>query len=518
MEKLALIEVATTSLRLTLAEVSQNNYFVVYKELAENINLDKHLEDNGTISQTRIAGCIKILEYFKQICNAEGIMRTVCVASNSITKAKNCHSFLDEAGVVIGTKFRILTEEDENREIYNAVINTLDIPKGFIINISSHFTRVVAYSRRVLVDSVALPYGYNDLIEKFFDEKASNDDYAKKCVDFMKTQLADNVSFLRSADPESVVIGTSELFSAFGKLARKITKYPVEIEHNYQTNKAVFDQVFDFIKDNKAIDLKTDMTIKGVSSKTARQIFTGLCIAKAFIETVGFTQITTSTAYRSTGLLYEEVLPELVEKPLMDILKHSLQATINGYGLNADEAELRKSYAITLFKQLKIIHKLPRPFAKSLQIAASLYGFGKKINKQFFIRNNGAAILNSGVIGASHKELVIAALAASMENPTNFNLNEFIKYKNIMEAGDDEAIKKLAMLLHLAETLVMRPQGVVKDIACDILGNSVIVKLITNLDPKDPKIEVNKAEIEVFYMEKLAADFPRIFKKEIEII
>ena len=64
----------------------------------------------------------------------------------------------------------------------------------------------------------------------------------------------------------------------------------------------------------------------------------------------------------------------------------------------------------------------------------------------------------------------------------------------------------------------MRNSNVVKDISCDVLGDSVILKLLTETDPRAPKVDIKAANIEIFYAKKFASEFQKAFKKNLEIL
>ena len=85
---------------------------------------------------------------------------------------------------------------------------------------------------------------------------------------------------------------------------------------------------------------------------------------------------------------------------------------------------------------------------------------------------------------------------------------EWQKYKSILEEEDFDAVKKLGVLLRLAECFDRSQCGVVKGLNCDVLGDSVIMK--TEL-VGDALLEINEATA-------VNAEFKRAFKKNLEIL
>jgi exopolyphosphatase/guanosine-5'-triphosphate,3'-diphosphate pyrophosphatase len=76
-----------------------------------------------------------------------------------VRRAKNQRSFLDEIQASCNIKLRVLSEEEEAILVYRGVINTMDIPKGVILEIGGGSTKIIYYNRRNLLNYVSLPFG-----------------------------------------------------------------------------------------------------------------------------------------------------------------------------------------------------------------------------------------------------------------------------------------------------------------------------------------------------------------------
>ena len=107
------------------------------------------------------------MKMFRKLCDAYGIERTIAVATAAVRQAKNQRSFLDEVASVCGIKFKVLSAEEEAMYVYKGVINTMDIPKGIILEIGGGSTKIVYYNRRNLLAYETLPFGAITLTELF---------------------------------------------------------------------------------------------------------------------------------------------------------------------------------------------------------------------------------------------------------------------------------------------------------------------------------------------------------------
>jgi len=508
MEKHALFEIGTTNVRLTLANTVEGEHFYIYKVLSEPLYINQNIEkDNGLIKSQKIHEVTTILKMYKKICDAEEVTKFTAIAAHNLTEAKNYKSFTDECGASIGLEFKILTPEQETNAIYTSIINTLDIPKGIIVNVSSYTTRIIHYNRRMILDFAEIPYGSSSLLEK-----AEN--MPLIAVDLFKKELAKH-AFLQNLDPETILVGASDVFVSFGRIARKMKKYPVEIDQGYATTADSFGKVFDFIK---SLDVDRRTKLKGISTHSAATILSGMCIADAVFKHTGLKNLVIAGGGRNIGLLYNAAMPYTLERPVADILGYSLDIIAVNAGTDKEDNKRMYEIALLLFKQLKVLHKLPRVYAKVLRIASHLYSLGKVVNTEHFEKINYHAIMASPIMGASHKEIVLAAFAASFKKWEDFNFAEWVKYKDITTDEELEAVRKIAIILAMAECLNMRDGDIIKDISCDILGDSVILKLVTELDHRAPKIDVKAAEVEIFHAKKFSGEFVKAFKKNVELL
>ena len=257
----------------------------------------------------------------------------------------------------------------------------------------------------------------------------------------------------------------------------------------------------------RGLDLDKAKKLKGISEKRADVIAVGFAVIKAmFNEFVG-SGVKISVNGEMYGIVAKNLLGQTSEKPLLDILGYSLSA-INEFSQTNTNSDSNYALAVILYKQLKVLHKLTRPYVKVLRIAASMCMSGKVVSFENYIKNNFSVVLNSNIYGASHKDIVLAAFVASSQNVDDFSLTEWVRYKDLVTEEDLDAVKKLAVIIKMASMMNITGSNSIKDVACDVLGDTVILK--TEVE-RDATLEISQAM-------SVAGDFRKVYGKNLQIL
>ena len=146
------------------------------------------------------------------------------------------------------------------------------------------------------------------------------------------------------------------------------------------------------------------------------------------------------------------ILFHLQLRGVSDVLSYSLETLVRYYDCDPKHVEHVVHLSIQLFKQLRVLHKFSRQYLKVLKIAASLHDCGMRIKYYNHQKHSWYMILNSSIYGATHREIVLAAFVAACHKKEDISLAEWQKYKDIVLEEDLDAVKKLGVLLRIAES------------------------------------------------------------------
>ena len=104
-------------------------------------------------------------------------------------KASNQKTFLSDVYIATGLRITAVSEEEEANYVYQGVINTMDIPRGLIMEIGGGSTKFVYYNRRNILHTQIFDFGAVTLANRFASADKSPEECADQMVAFVKQQL-----------------------------------------------------------------------------------------------------------------------------------------------------------------------------------------------------------------------------------------------------------------------------------------------------------------------------------------
>jgi len=502
-ERIGIIDLGSNTARLVIVDMFAENHYMVVDELKESVRLGQDMDRDGFLKPQRIAETIKTLKMFKRLCDTSKVDRIIAVGTAAVRRAKNQRSFLDEIQVSCNITIRVLSEEEEALLVYRGVINSMDIPKGIILEIGGGSTKIIYYNRRNVLGFASLPFGAVTLTDIFANEPTPEQS-ALRVEEFFTEQLK-RIPWLKEVDPEAQMIGVGGSFRNLFKIRKLVCKYPMDLVHNYRLATEDFAGVYNMLK---VLDVDKRKKIKGLSPARADIMPAAMAIVNSFVSYMNIDTFTIGACGLREGLMVNQALPITLEKPISDVLGYSLDRLVKYYDCDPKHVEHVLLLSVQLFKQLRVLHKFPRQYLKVLKIAASLHDCGMRVKYYGHAKHSRYIILNSSIYGATHREIVLAAFVAGCHNGEDVPLAEWQKYKDIVTEEDLDAVKKLGVLLRIAESLDRTHCGMVTGLNCDVLGDSVIMKTIVAGD----------AALEVRDAETANPEFKKAFKKNLEIL
>lgn len=507
MEKIAIIDLGSNSARLVIVKVMDGGYFSVIDELKEPVRLAQDMEIDGFLRPMRIQQTIKTLKTFTALYESHKVSKVFAYATAAVRAAKNQKVFVEDVYNSCGIKLQVLSQEEEAMLVYTGVINSMDVPKGLIVDIGGGSTKVIYYNRRILIAQDTLPFGAVTLTDKFQHMDCSPEERADAIVRYVEQEVK-KLPWIETVEPDVQLIAVGGSMRNLGRISRRLNKYPLNMSHNYHIPMTAFGTIYDTIK---SLESEKVARIKGLSSARADIFPAALSILYAITKNTKFPEIIIGGAGLREGAMFRYAVPSTIEKPVSDVLGHSIYTLLNHFKCNIPHAEHVFDLSLQLYRQLKVLHKLPRAYVKVLRIAAMMHDVGSSFKFYDHHRHSCYIIMNSNIYGVNQKVIVMAALVAGMHTKNAFDITtsgEFAPYLTMLDEEDIDAVKKLAVIVRIAECFDRSASNAIVGLTCDVLGDSVILKTDTQ---GDCSLEIKDAMGAV-------PDFRKAFRKNLEIL
>lgn len=504
MEKIAIIDIGSNTARIVIVNILEGGYFNVIDELKEPVRLAKDMEADGFLKPIRVQQMVQTLKTFKNLYESHKVSRVFAYATAAVRRAKNQKVFVDEILSSCGIKLTILSQEEEASLVYTGVINSMDIPKGLIVDVGGGSVKVISYNRRILIAQDTLPFGAVTLTEKFAQASSDPIERNNMIVDYVKGYLK-NLPWIKELDPDTKFIAVGGAARNVGKISRRFKKYPLDMAHNYVIPYSDFDSIFNVIR---SLDMDKASRIKGLSTARADILPAAMCCLQAVKECTEFDEMVISGAGMREGAMFRYAVPTTSDKPISDILGHSIYTMLHHFNINVEHSEHVFDLSLQLYRQLRVLHKLPRNFIKILRVAAQLHDIGSSFKFYDHPKHSFYLILNSNLYGIPQKDLVMAALIASRHGAVAYEGVEIQQYLSMLDKDEIVAVRKLGVIVRIAECFDRSMAGVITSLTCDVLGDSVILKTESVAD----------CSLEIKDALNAVPEFKRAFNKNLEIL
>ena len=171
------------------------------------------------------------------------------------------------------------------------------------------------------------------------------------------TEQFKKIEWLSEVEPDVQMIGVGGSFRNLYKINRLVRKYPLNTVHNYSFAVEDFRSIYEMVR---VLDVEKRKRIRGLSPARADIMPAALAIIKAFTDYLHIESFTVGGYGLREGIMFNQAVPQTVERPILDVLSYSLNTLVRYYGLNEKHVEHTVRLSIQLFKQLRVLHKFPR--------------------------------------------------------------------------------------------------------------------------------------------------------------
>ncbi len=467
---LAAIDVGTNSVKLEIARPMPDGGLERVHQERDPIRPGEGLYETGVMRDDVARRLMSALRRYGALCRRYGA-RVRAVATSAVREAKNRDDIVARVKREAGIDLEVISGREEARLICLGVLNGKpDNARTLCLDIGGGSTEVATAVGEKPVDLWSVALGAVRLAELFVPSGR----ISSKDVALMRNYASEAV---REVLPEFILGAPRRALGSSGSI-RNIVAFAAAEGTGHVTTRRISDAI------DQLIEMGTEGRRRRFESNRADIIIPGAIILEALSKHLRLESIIAVDRGLRDGVLIE-LLRRHNRLPNDRLLLTA--ATDFGRRCHYDEHHARHvaKLALRLFDELQSHHKLPAQARLYLEVAAILHDVGNLVSYHRHHRHSYYLISNVDFPGISERERELIARIArfhrrSPPDPQHPALTD-------LSRSEVHLVRKLAILLRMADSLDRSHQQPVKDLRVSIRGGQVDFRLITR-GPTDLEI------------------------------
>jgi exopolyphosphatase/guanosine-5'-triphosphate,3'-diphosphate pyrophosphatase len=479
----AVIELGSTSVRMTIAQVQKQQVTKTLDSLQQSISLGRDTFTTGAIGRKTTEACVSAIKSFLRVLKEYDISPKTdhvrAVASSAVREATNRDVFLDRILIATGVEVVTLEEAEVNRLTYRAVRPILGKRTSFkksdtlVIEIGGGSTETLMFQRGKVTNSHMYKMGSLRLAQSLDDMAISRKrvwQVMEQTIDQTVEQVHSTISPSKSLD--ILALGADMRFAA-SELQPSWDRHSL-ISLSVSALQAFTESLLPLSSD----ELVSRYHLSYEDADTVRPALLIYCRLAAKLKVK---RIFVAEVNLRTGMLTEMATGGIWTAEFKDQIVNSATEVAMHFGTDMRHVRHVSHYAHSIFRHLQQEYFFTARHEMILTVASLLHEVGFYVNDRAHHKHSYYLISNSDIFGFSAHDIQLAALVARYHrrSPPKSSHSPYMS----LPRKDRLIVSQLAAILRIAnvlDTLKDRKQG---KITCQTKGRSLILitTAVTNL-------------------------------------
>lgn len=262
MERRAIIDIGSNSVRLIIYRIKGDSTFKVINEAKRTIRLGSYLREDDYLSESGLNILLKVLKVFKDICKRYEVLEIYVVATEAIRRSINKYDVCNKIKLDLGLEVNILSGLEEAKYGYLAIKNSMLEKNAVLLDLGGSSMEITLMENGEFKETISLPLGSIPLTKMFnnLESKEMEIELNKFIYDRLQ-----EISWLKKNNNLNV-IGIGGIAKHIGRVSKGDEDYPKGLLHNYSmTRDEIYKIYIEFLK----LPMSERSKFKGLSKKRA---------------------------------------------------------------------------------------------------------------------------------------------------------------------------------------------------------------------------------------------------------
>lgn len=303
MENLAVIDLGSNSVRMTISRISSDGTYETVAEEKQYVRLSENMGAEKILQPEAIERTITALKSFKDIYSKLDHLTIKAVATAAVRQATNQKQFLKRVKNDIGINLDVISGSKEAYFDYVGVSETLPATNAVIIDTGGASAEIVLVQNGKVSNLISIPIGSVTLSAKFdlADEISAKEVF--KAMLFVN-KIFQSVWWLRNG-LNLPIIGLGGSNRTLAKINRRFNNLlDTNDIHGYQLRDDSINETFERII---AMNLEERKKVPGINKERADIIVGGLIPVILLMNYLDSDRIMFSTSGLREGILFERL-------------------------------------------------------------------------------------------------------------------------------------------------------------------------------------------------------------------
>jgi exopolyphosphatase/guanosine-5'-triphosphate,3'-diphosphate pyrophosphatase len=450
--RLAAIDVGTNTIRLTVAEVQEDDTYRILDEEREMVRLGERLDRTGRLSDAAIERALSAIGKMKAIADGFKITDLRAIATSAVREAANGRMFVREVLRQHKLKIEVISGEEEAELAFRSATRHFDLQgrSSAVVDIGGGSLEVILSAGTAIDHVYSLPLGAVRVTERLVRSDPLREKHWRRMKDEIDQTI--RTAIKPTAHRAEIMVGSGGSFTALAHMS----KWEREGRHGsvqgYVLTPADIVHLLGRLRD---APLEARRQIQGLSADRADIIVAGASVIARLVRRLGSQQIVVNERGIRDGLLLH----------MISELPGRRSAALQQPGSRIEWARqfARKSrsnerhcdqvarLAVLIFDGLKQRFGLPDESRDVLQAAAILHDVGYLISHAKHHKHAYHLIMHGELPGFSPHEVELIA------NVARYHRRAFPRkrHQNLMHLSKEDRmlIARLSGILRIADGL-----------------------------------------------------------------
>lgn len=413
-ENLAIIDLGTNTFHLMIVEIDERDDYRIVEKYKEPVKLGEGGITSGKIGTPAFRRGIKALKKFRKLIDSKRASEVRAFATSAIRSANNGQEFIQKAKEEANIDVRIINGNEEASLIYEGIRNGVQLPVDrdvLIIDIGGGSVEFIVARDGKSQLLRSLNIGAARLLEVIQPSDPITPEENAKLIGYIREKCAGLIQELKEFNITDIV-GSSGTFETMAALIANLKGDRLSSEN---LNSYTF-HFRDYHRVHQQLQRSTQLerlAMPGMDPMRVDMIVVGSMIVEVFAQELGVKNFMVSTYALKEGILYRfideqrERVHKIMGHAGRSVRAKSIRNLCEKYNYEKVHSLKVSEIALQIYDQLVGLHPFGKQERELLRYGALLHDIGYFINRSSHHKHGQYIIMNSGISGFSHDELVI---------------------------------------------------------------------------------------------------------------